>query len=116
MQCLGDFFVHLHALVDIHALCMVARRICTTLVDPSGLKVLVACRLVALDKCPGVRSIGIGEVARRIIAKAIARVLSHESRKLQVHYRHVLGICQAVKQQFMRCTKCLKIVMLKVLF
>ena len=60
------------------ALSMVARRIYTTLVDPSGLKAFVARRLVALDKCPGVRPIGIGEVARRIIGKAIARVLSHE--------------------------------------
>ena len=60
------------------ALSMVARRICTTLVDPSGLKAFVARRLVALDKCPGVRPIGIREVARRIIGKAIARVLIHE--------------------------------------
>ena len=51
---------------------------CYTLVYPSGLKAFAACRLVALDKCPGVRPIGIGEVARRIIGKAIARVLSHE--------------------------------------
>ena len=39
---------------------------------------LPVARLAALDKCPGVRPIGIGEVARRIIGKAIARVLSHE--------------------------------------
>ena len=31
----------------------------------------VACRLIPLDKCPGLRPIGIGNVPRRIIAKAI---------------------------------------------
>ena len=35
----------------------------------------MACRLVALDKNPGVRPIGIGEVVRRIIAKAVLSVV-----------------------------------------
>ena len=33
----------------------------------------MACRLIPLNKCPGVRPIGIGEVVRRIIGKAIMR-------------------------------------------
>ena len=36
---------------------------------------LVACRLVALDKNPGVRPISVGEVVRRIVMKAILRVV-----------------------------------------
>ena len=36
---------------------------------------LVACRLVALDKNPGVHPIGVGEVIRRIVMKAILRVV-----------------------------------------
>ncbi len=47
------------------ALASVAKRICTSLVDPKG------CRLIALDKRPGVRPTGICETPRRIIAKAI---------------------------------------------
>ena len=53
-----------------------ARQLCTCYVDPSGLSAFVACRLIALDKCPGVRPIGIGETVRRIIGQVIARVLS----------------------------------------
>ena len=54
---------------------MVARRICSTLVDPVGLSPLIACRLIALDKCPGVRPIGIGKTVRRIIGKAISHII-----------------------------------------
>ena len=53
------------------ALASVAKRICTTFIDPKCLSAFVACRLVPLDKCPGVRPIGIGETIWRIIGKAI---------------------------------------------
>ena len=53
------------------SLALVARRLCTEMVDPRGLSAFVACRLIALDKCPGVRPIGVGEVVRRIVGKAI---------------------------------------------
>ena len=54
-----------------HSLALFARRLCTSFVDPRGLSSFLACRLIALDKCPGVRPIGICETARRIVAKAI---------------------------------------------
>ena len=47
-----------------NAVAAVGRRLCTTFVDPVGLKALTSSRLIALDKQPGVRSIGIGEGAR----------------------------------------------------
>ena len=45
------------------AFASLAKEICTTSVDPKGLEAFVACRLIALDKCPGVRPIGIGETS-----------------------------------------------------
>ena len=52
----------------------VARRLSNSIVSWCDVRSLVACRLVALDKCPGVRPIGIGETLRRIIGKAICLV------------------------------------------
>ena len=57
------------------ALAAVGRRLCTDSINPDHLSAFVACRLIPLDKCPGVRPIGIGEVPRRIIAKAILTLL-----------------------------------------
>ena len=48
-----------------------AKRICCSLVDPDSLSAFIAYRLVALDKCPWVKPIGIGAKARRTIGKAI---------------------------------------------
>ena len=57
------------------ALASTARRLATSMVDPKPLIPLTSSRLIALDKCPGVRPIGIGEVARRIISKAILSII-----------------------------------------
>ena len=53
-----------------NALGSLAGCLCTDFVDSAGLTAFTACRLIALDKCPGVRPIGVGEVVRRIIGKA----------------------------------------------
>ena len=50
------------------AVVMVARCICCQFVDSFGRAAFTACRLVALDKHPGVRPVGIGEVVRWIIS------------------------------------------------
>lgn len=58
-----------------HSLSLVAKWLCTTFVDPHALAPFLACRLIALDKHPGVRPIGICEVPRQIIAKAVISVV-----------------------------------------
>ena len=60
------------------ALGAVGRRLCSSLVNPQSISALVACRLIPLNKCPGVRPIGVGEVPRRIIAKAILRIIGKD--------------------------------------
>ena len=55
--------------------------LCIALADigrPEGLSASVACRLIPLDKCPGVRPIGVGEVPRRTTAKAILRAIGSD--------------------------------------
>ena len=61
-----------------HNLCQslasVTKCLCTDLVDPTSIAPFFASRLVALNKNPGVHPIGIGDTARRIIAKAILTI------------------------------------------
>ena len=64
------------------ALAKIARRLSSVFVDPEPLKPLVACRLVVLNKCPGVRPVGIREVPRRVISKAIVAVIRSDIRKV----------------------------------
>ncbi len=49
----------------------IARRIATETLPTISLMEYNNCSLVALDKCPGVRPIGIGEVLRRIMGRTI---------------------------------------------
>ena len=60
------------------AIADVAKKLNTKIVNPQLLRGLVAGRLIPLDKKPGVRPIGIGEVLRRIIARATTTVLKPE--------------------------------------
>ena len=61
-----------------NALSSFGKRLCVSFVDPSGLYPFLASRLIAIDKHPGVRPIGVGEVVRRIIGKAVLRVISYD--------------------------------------
>ena len=46
--------------------------------NDESLEAYVACRLIPLDKKPGVRPICVGEVLRRIIGKSIISVIKPE--------------------------------------
>ena len=46
--------------------------------QPNSLSASVACRLIPMNKVPGVRPIGIGEVSRRIVAKAILKAIGED--------------------------------------
>ena len=82
------------------ALAAVAHRLATEKVRPEGLEAFVACRLITLNKNPGVRPIGIGEVPRRIVAKAILKVtiddIQSATGPLQVCAGHEAGIEAAI--------------------
>jgi hypothetical protein len=61
------------------SLAMTARRMCGEYVDPSSLQAFVANRLVPLAKAGGgVRPIGVGELKRRIIGKAVMMVFGKD--------------------------------------
>jgi len=49
-----------------------------TFVYPKGLVPLLTSHLIALDKRPGIRPIGIGETIHCVIGKAILRVIKHD--------------------------------------
>ena len=68
----------------------VAVRIATENLDFPGTS--NACRLIALDKNPGVRPIGIGEVLRRIIGRSIANCLQKDLKLLGSNLQ--LCLCQ----------------------
>ena len=57
---------------------LLAKKLATEIVDPATLEALIGCRLIPLDKNPGVRPIGIGEVLRRIMGKVIGWVLKQD--------------------------------------
>ena len=69
----------------------IARRIATETIAPSHLRPYNACRLIPLDKKPGVRPIGVGEVLRRIIGRRIARCVSADLKHLGSNIQLCLG-------------------------
>ena len=58
------------------AIAKITKQLCgEELNDPDSIEALLAGRLIPLSKNPGVRPIGIGEVLRRIIGKAVMSIL-----------------------------------------
>ena len=62
---MGLYGAHSERLRD--ATAELARRLANTLVEWNDIRALMPSRLLAIDKCPGVWPIGVGEVLRRIV-------------------------------------------------
>ena len=64
-----------------NAVALLTRRLTTECVDPTGLEALLANRDIAINKCPGLRPVGVGEMVRRISGKAVMTVTGEKVQK-----------------------------------
>ena len=69
----------------------IARKLANEELNPELLEPYSACRLIPLDKNPGVRPIGIGEVMRRIMGRTITKCLKNELMSVGSNYQLCLG-------------------------
>ena len=91
------------------ALANLVRMLATTIVDPVTVEPLMACRLIALDKRPGLCPTGVCEVARRIVAKAILRAINKDVEEACGFLQKCSGLPAGKRQLCMLCRGCLKI-------
>ena len=68
-----------------------AKRLATSIIPPDDLITYNGCRLVTLDKCPGVRPIVIGEVMRRITGRIIVDCIRQDLTSLGGNMQLCLG-------------------------
>ena len=68
--CLGMVFQVYIYVPD--AVAMLARHLANRIIDWENMRALMASHLIALDKCPGVHPIGIGDALRRMLCKVTA--------------------------------------------
>ena len=80
------------------AFARVIRKLCTVTDLHHSLEAFLACRLIPLDKNPGLRPIGVGEVLRRVAGKVVVSTIREDILKsvgsLQVCAGHEAG-CEA---------------------
>ena len=69
----------------------IAVRIATEEINSKFPEPYNACRLIPLDKNPGVRPIGVGEVLRRIIGRSILRCIQNDLKLLGTNQQLCLG-------------------------
>ena len=74
-----------------NSIAAVGRKLCTEELGGESLSAYVACRLIALDKSPGVRPIGVAEVLRRIIGKAIMSIVKVDIQQAAGHQHLCAG-------------------------
>ena len=64
-----------------------SRKLGNSIVPWGNIRALMSSRLIALDKCPGVRPVGVGETLRRVIGKVVCLVT-------KVDAEHLCGVSQ----------------------
>ena len=62
---------------------LLSRNLASKFVNPFSIEALTTCRLIPLNKNLGVRLIGIGEVLRLVMGKAINWILREDNKRLQ---------------------------------
>ena len=67
------------------------KKLVTEELNPELTEPYNACGLLPLDKNPGVRPTGIGEVMRRIIGQKITKCLKYDLTSLSSNYQLCLG-------------------------
>ena len=77
----------------------VIKKLCISNIEDDSLEAFVACRLVPLDKQPGLRPIGVGEVLRRICGKVVMSVVKEDIIQSSCKAQMCSGQWQEVKQQ-----------------
>ena len=79
------------------ALARSARCLCTEELNPNDLEAFTAARLIPLDKKPGVRPIAVGEVHRRIMCRAVMRIVEHDVLLATAPLQLCVGVPSACK-------------------
>ena len=87
------------------AIALFARRLCTSFISPDILSPFLGCRLIALDKSPGVRPIGVREVVRRIVAKAALYVIRDDIQAAAGPHQLCAGQIAGTEAQCCLCCK-----------
>ena len=61
------------------AVTSLCRKLANSVVPWSTVQALMSSRLIALDKCPGVRPVGVGEMLRRVVGKVVCMVTKSDA-------------------------------------
>lgn len=77
------------------ALAAFGRCLCTEDLDSHHLSAFTAARLIPLDKKPGVRPIAVGEVFRRIVCRAIMKVVERDVLRATTPFQLCIGVPSA---------------------
>ena len=80
-----------------------ARHSANSIVEWDNIRALMVCRLIALDKCPGICPIGIGEQPRRIFSEVIAMVTCMDVEELCGVDQFCTGLKAGVEGAAMPC-------------